>query len=64
MLDNLILLGFLGSLSAGFMTTIGAIPMLLGKMPSEGTRDTLLEFAAGIMEISHEIILETHRRAF
>ncbi len=49
MLDNLILLGFLGSLSAGLMTTIGAIPVLFGKMPSERTRDTLLGFAAGVM---------------
>ena len=49
MLDNLILLGFLGSLCAGFMTTIGAIPVLFGKMPSERTRDTLLGFAAGVM---------------
>lgn len=42
--DNLILLGFLGSLLAGFMTTIGVMLVLFGTMPSERTRDTLLGF--------------------
>jgi len=47
--DNLILLGFLGSLVAGLMTTVGALPVLAGSAPSERTRDTLLGFAAGVM---------------
>ena len=46
---NLILLGFLGSLAAGLMTTVGALPVLVGRAPSEKTRDTLLGFAAGVM---------------
>lgn len=46
---NLILLGFLGSLAAGLMTTVGALPVLAGRVPSERTRDTLLGFAAGVM---------------
>ncbi len=44
-----ILLGFLGSLAAGMMTTVGALPVLFGRMPSERTRDALLGFAAGVM---------------
>lgn len=47
MIENLVLLGFLGSLAAGSMTTIGALPVLAGSAPSERTRDTLLGFAAG-----------------
>lgn len=43
------LLGLLGSLAAGGMTTIGAVPALLGKTPSEKARDVLLGFAAGVM---------------
>lgn len=46
---NLVLLGFLGSLAAGLMTTVGALPVLFGRAPSERTRDTLLGFAAGVM---------------
>lgn len=46
---NLILLGFLGSLAAGLMTTVGALPVLAGRVPRERTRDTLLGFAAGVM---------------
>ena len=48
-MTNLVLLGFLGSLAAGFMTTLGALPVLVGKAPSEKTRDMLLGFAAGVM---------------
>ena len=48
-MTNLVLLGFLGSLAAGLMTTLGALPVLIGKMPSERTSDMLLGFAAGVM---------------
>ncbi len=44
-----ILLGFLGSLAAGGMTAIGALPVLRTRVPSVATRDTLLGFAAGVM---------------
>jgi ZIP family zinc transporter len=46
---NLVLLGFLGSLAAGMMTTVGALPVLFGRTPSERSRDALLGFAAGVM---------------
>lgn len=42
-------LGFLGSLVAGLMTAIGALPVLLGRTPSRGIRDMSLGFAAGVM---------------
>ena len=44
-----IVLGFLGSLAAGMMTTVGALPVLFGRLPSERGRDALLGFAAGVM---------------
>ena len=44
-----IALGFLGSLIAGLMTAIGAVPVLFGKTPSRGVRDMSLGFAAGVM---------------
>nr|WP_241865540.1 ZIP family metal transporter [Paracoccus salsus] len=43
------MLGFLGSLAAGLMTAIGAIPVLFGRVPSPRTRDLALGFAAGVM---------------
>lgn len=43
------MLGFLGSLAAGMMTTVGALPALFGRVPSERMRDGLLGFAAGVM---------------
>jgi ZIP family zinc transporter len=43
------MLGFLGSLAAGSMTAIGAIPVLFGRVPSRATRDLSLGFAAGVM---------------
>lgn len=46
---NPILLGFIGSLLAGIMTSVGALPVLFGTIPSERTRDALLGFAAGVM---------------
>ena len=44
-----ITLGFLGSLIAGSMTAVGAIPVLFGRTPSRGMRDLSLGFAAGVM---------------
>ena len=44
-----ITLGFLGSLAAGSLTAIGAIPVLFGRIPSRPTRDLALGFAAGVM---------------
>ena len=44
-----IALGFLGSLAAGSLTGIGAIPVLFGRLPSRATRDLSLGFAAGVM---------------
>lgn len=43
------LLGFLGSLLAGSMTAVGAIPVLFGQTPSRAFRDMSLGFAAGVM---------------
>lgn len=42
-------LGFLGSLAAGLMTSVGALPVLFGRRPSRSMRDTSLGFAAGVM---------------
>ena len=44
-----IALGFLGSLAAGPLTAVGAIPVLFGRVPSRATRDMALGFAAGVM---------------
>lgn len=44
-----IMMGFVGSLAAGMMTTVGALPVLFGRVPSERMRDGLLGFAAGVM---------------
>jgi len=41
--------GFLGSLAAGCMTGVGALPTLFGHRPAARTRDALLGFAAGVM---------------
>lgn len=46
---NLIALGFLGSLLAGLITGIGALPILIGKSVSRRMNDVLLGFAAGVM---------------
>jgi ZIP family zinc transporter len=46
---NIILLGSLGSLLAGLMTVVGAIPALFGRDISHRTQDLLLGFAAGVM---------------
>ena len=46
---NIIALGFLGSLAAGLMTAVGALPILVGKTVSRRMNDILLGFAAGIM---------------
>ncbi|MFD0981530.1 MULTISPECIES: ZIP family metal transporter [Tropicimonas] len=44
-----ILLGFLGSLAAGMMTAVGAVPVLFGRVPGRAFRDMSLGFAAGVM---------------
>ncbi len=44
-----LMLGFLGSLAAGSLTAVGAVPVLFGRIPSRGTRDLSLGFAAGVM---------------
>ena len=44
-----IALGILGSLAAGSMTAVGALPALVGRTPSPQSRDVLLGFAAGVM---------------
>lgn len=46
---SIILLGLLGSLAAGLMTSVGALAVLVGRQPSECARDVLLGFAAGVM---------------
>ena len=46
---NLVLLGFLGSLGAGLMTGVGALPIFRSRTISQRLRDTLLGFAAGVM---------------
>lgn len=49
MTDNIILLGFLGSLAAGLATFIGALPILSIGKPSDKQENLLLGFAAGVM---------------
>ncbi|KKL87065.1 hypothetical protein LCGC14_1938440 [marine sediment metagenome] len=44
-----LMLGFLGSLAAGLMTSVGALPVLFGRQPGRATRDLSLGFAAGVM---------------
>ena len=44
-----IALGFLGSLIAGSLTAVGALPVLFGRIPAQATRDLSLGFAAGVM---------------
>ena len=44
-----IALGFYGSLAAGLMTAVGAVPVLFGNTPSRKWRDISLGFAAGVM---------------
>ncbi|HEY9040113.1 MAG TPA: ZIP family metal transporter [Roseovarius sp.] len=46
---NLVALGFFGSLLAGLMTGIGALPILIGQTVSRRMNDVLLGFAAGVM---------------
>jgi ZIP family zinc transporter len=48
-LPSPITLGFLGSLAAGSLTAIGALPVLFMNIPSRATRDLALGFAAGVM---------------
>ncbi|WP_280552872.1 ZIP family metal transporter [Halomonas sp. 25-S5] len=44
-----IVLAFVGSLSAGLLTAVGALPALFGKVPDRAFRDLALGFAAGVM---------------
>lgn len=46
---NVVAMGFFGSLAAGLMTAIGAVPILMGKTVSRRVNDLLLGFAAGVM---------------
>lgn len=62
-LENVILIGFLGSLVAGLGTAIGAAGVFGLRQLTPRSEDLLLSSAAGVMLyiISHEIIPETHR---
>ncbi len=42
-------LGFAGSLAAGLMTAVGALPVLAGRVPGRAFREMSLGFAAGVM---------------
>lgn len=44
-----VMLGFLGSLAAGLMTALGAIPVLFCTVPDRALRDWSMGFAAGVM---------------
>lgn len=46
---NTVAIGFIGSLLAGLMTGVGALPVFFGKTVSVRTSDILLGFAAGVM---------------
>lgn len=46
---NSVLIGFLGSLCAGLMTTLGALPALFGRKVSPKRTAMMLGFAAGVM---------------
>lgn len=46
---NLVLLGTLGALASGMLTTVGAVPALFGRYPTARVRNGLLGFAAGVM---------------
>ena len=46
---DIVILGILASLLAGLSTSIGAIPVLLGKQFSDRSLDIMLGFAAGVM---------------
>lgn len=44
-----VVLGFLGSLIAGLLTAVGAIPVFVGRTPGPAFRNLALGFAAGVM---------------
>ena len=46
---NIVILGLLGSLAAGLMTAVGALPVLAGREISRRNNDRMLGFAAGVM---------------
>lgn len=47
--QSLIYYGLVGSLLAGLMTAVGAMPVLFGRAPGERLQNTMLGFAAGVM---------------
>ncbi len=46
---DLIILALIASFITGALTAVGALPVLVGRQPSERFNDTLLGFAAGVM---------------
>ncbi len=44
-----LLLGTLASLASGLLTTVGALPALIGRPPSVRAQDAMLGFTAGVM---------------
>jgi ZIP family zinc transporter len=46
---NLIAAGLIGSLAAGMMTSLGALPVLFGRSMSQRAHDAFLGLAAGVM---------------
>ncbi|MEL5864773.1 ZIP family metal transporter [Clostridium cochlearium] len=48
-MDNIIFIGFLGSLAAGMATAVGSIPVFFTKKVSHKYLDGMLGFAAGVM---------------
>ncbi|MDN7124640.1 ZIP family metal transporter [Pseudidiomarina terrestris] len=46
---DLVLTALIASFLTGALTSVGALPVLLGRKPSERFNDTLLGFAAGVM---------------
>lgn len=46
---ELVWIAVLASAITGALTAVGALPVLIGKQPSEAFNDTLLGFAAGVM---------------
>ncbi len=59
---NIVLLGLLGSLAAGLMTSVGALPVLFGRLPSERARDILLGFANFLYSDGDALFAHGHRR--
>ena len=60
--ENIILFGLLGSIMAGLMTSVGALPVLFGRHPSNRAKDVLLRFAAGVSCSLHRSFRSSCRR--